>query len=345
MQYMAQPESQSIVDPSRRDPVGASTIKVPIGQDLALGEVEVALDLGSWTIARIEALQHQLSTSAADRCDRVARWASVFTGTPFRYECRGLKLGQNQVLARLASFDCITYVYNVVALAAAQSFSEFVLALASLRYRDFPATHPSNRRIAGSFFDYACEAFLVNAPQYVALRDVTADVALNGASMECTIELSPLRRDWFNDPERSIVYPRFPRRKLRTCYLDTKRKRFIRPGTMRDGDIVLFTNVPSDASARTLVKHAGIAMHVDGIPSMMHASRHYLCGNVGAARAGGPVEEGWHPGVHHLCEFLGEHSLREVGGVKYYGYDAKKVRSLELYANQNFSGMKVLRLE
>lgn len=318
----------------------ASNFLVPASSICAGDLPQVKLELGKWTPGSIEAVQAEFVARGLRPGERVAEWTRRLVGTRFAYESHGLRLRTDELLARLESFDCITLVYSVIALASSSSFFGYIKNLSCLRYRNFPAEPVSNRRIAGTFLDFACEALLVNSYSQMMLEDVTARVASDDAFGEVTVRRRPLRRAALNDPTESIVYPRFQGCATRTQVVWTGAGEFFRAQEVEDGDVVLLSSTLGPDGSGSIVTHAGIAMRIAGVLSLVHSSRHYV------VRATAHPCEGdlWHPGVFHLCEFMGESSLRVINGVKYYGYDARHVRPLRDYARENFAAMKVLRL-
>ncbi len=79
----------------------------------------------------------ELFCQLPDSITGIVAWAKYFIGTP--YESATLEKGSDSsVLINLGAFDCTTYVENVLAISALNSFTEqdFVKVLEKIRYRN-----------------------------------------------------------------------------------------------------------------------------------------------------------------------------------------------------------------
>src|SRR5215470_14805286 len=83
-------------------------------QILRIKEIEAQLELGpQWTISRV---QNLLKTAPDHPNARIEFIAHQFIGTPFIFESNLPIPPKGRIRVRLESFDCITFIYTILAL-------------------------------------------------------------------------------------------------------------------------------------------------------------------------------------------------------------------------------------
>jgi hypothetical protein len=104
--------------------------------------VHVQLELGPWWT--VEAIDELLARTAARELspgERLLAVAEPFLreNTPYQEESSLEEPPDGTIRVRLETFDCITFIYTIVALAGAASFAELVRRLLAIRYDGPPA--------------------------------------------------------------------------------------------------------------------------------------------------------------------------------------------------------------
>jgi hypothetical protein len=297
-----------------------------------------SLQLDPWNPELLAATIRRLRGEHSEPGERASAWCQLLLNTPFEFETKLAQLDDNLVRVRFTSFDCITFVYTVVALANAKDFEDFLARLYRVRYYE------------ATLIDFACEALLFNCMDQGLLVDVTAEVVAPTHLLELNMELIPIERPAEHDPDRARVFPRYPNRRMTTSIALAAGLGERIPG-VRSGDIVMFTKgvrKPTGEPHPTLASHAAFAIvDANGCVGFIHATRSYhldpakvLPANV-RCLPGHPEKK--LPGVVPGCSYIGDDKTVEFGSMKYFGYDRSKARSLASYAAENFLGVKFLR--
>lgn len=324
-----------------------------------LGKIEIVrrapqylLELGSWELralnVRIERMRREYGTVV----ERAAAWAKLLRGTPFEYESRlPSLLHLDAMRVRFASFDCITFCYTVIALSGARDFDEFVRRMYALRYVAKPNFAVSNAIETGNFIDFACEAFLFNAGRHF-LCDMTAAIAQRSQRIEVNMQLRAFARAPDKDADQNNIYPRYPKRRLRTSIIASECAHSPAiSNAILAGDLILFTKGSTGIDGRVrdfFVCHAGIAYRRGRMLGMTHSTPGYYRSAKGSSRRLPYVRldrttDAMLPGVAVSGCYLGDNQIIECDGMRYFGYDLDRARSLAEYAKQNFLGFKILR--
>lgn len=302
------------------------------------------LELGKWEIDSLEALMQRLKAKGTTAGDSVVAWVDSLANTPFRFETRLPPIPVDTMRVRLASFDCITFAYHVLALAGSNSFDNYLRRLYALRYVPNDEATINNDPYAGNFIDFACEALLINAVQSGMLEDVTSSFVSQVEQVSMT--LHPLSRPALHDPASTLVVPKYPGLRINTSVILTGQQL---TNTLQEGDLIVFTRGAFDKNGQpqpTFVCHVGFVRKVAGVTSMIHATRHYYrCQKQPLP----PVEtlvgypDHYLPGVVVAGSFLGDDYAIEHNDQKYHGYDWDQPRELLDYATHNFPAFKIFR--
>lgn len=136
-------------------------------------------ELGTWTPDRLNQLLARTSR-IADPGLRFQAIAREFLDTPF-YEESSLPLTEpGTVRVRFETFDCVTFVYYVIAMTHARDFHEFIRLFRFIRYRSYPT--------AESFIHYSWNSFrkLIRAG---LLRRITTEIGGDWELPEKTVTL------------------------------------------------------------------------------------------------------------------------------------------------------------
>src|ERR1044072_5631791 len=88
-----------------------------------------SLQLDPWNPELLAATISRLRGEHSEPVERASAWCQLLLNTPFECETKLAPLDDNLVRVRFTSFDCITFVYTVVALANAKDFEDFLARL------------------------------------------------------------------------------------------------------------------------------------------------------------------------------------------------------------------------
>lgn len=300
------------------------------------------LDLGDWSVARIDALLQAQCRSRVAPAARINAWINHLYGTPFGFEswlppARGVRV-------HLRTLDCITLVYHVLSLAGAESFDDYVWRLYRLRYAPATGTRRTRTGEPAGFLDYACEALLRHGLEQGRLVDLTD--ALGVDTERVAMPLQPLKRPKLNDPEERLVHPHDPQWRVDTAVVPRDRVADIAEDKLQDGDLILFTrgaHDPQGTPRATFVCHAGFVRRYGDVLGLVHSTKSYYVSRDPQPYPTLPNAPGRYlPGVVLAGEYLGDDTIIEHAGVPYHGYDLDRPRSIDSYG-RNFTGLKILR--
>lgn len=311
------------------------------------------IDLGAHSEESIAALLR--STMGRPRGERLSLLAQKFLGTPFAFETRLPPIPDDCLRVCLASFDCITLIYHLIALALAEDFDEYVDRLYRVRYMPTASRSISNDPEKGTIFDFACEALLENAVDQAFVMDITAEVAGDIRLMPIKVKLTRMRRPKQHDEIEAQLVPRFGERSISSDFIPSQHLGGIARTAVKSGDIILFTLgavAPNGAARTLLVRHAAVALCESGELHFIHASKDFCLRRDNAALDSG-ICTGRFLNDDPRCELIGvgvagcyagDENAVDVEGVRYFAYDQSRPRPLEDYARENFVGVKFLRL-
>jgi acyl carrier protein len=310
-----------------------------------VGEMDCQLELGTWSLARIEELVAPRPGEAMDA--RMARIAWAFGGSPFQFESRRPLAAPGRLPVRLGAFDCFTFVLTVLALATAASAEGFVRRLAELRYRDPLAldSHPET----GNIFDFAEEALVVNGIGRGLLRDVTAEVAGAAGCREVSAVLHPVRRQATVDRDELWATPKLGPRPIALRLIEKADFGCLEePSRLRPGDVLLMSR---GAATGGIVDHLGFVAVENGRTHLLQCTRHFALHPTaqppGAAAYTGIFYDGERRreqiGVGIAGSYAGDEHAIKVNDVSMFGYRVGDKRPLRDYLDGAFSRVAVLR--
>lgn len=315
--------------------------------------INCAIDLGRYSVASLTSLVSRSAGQTAG--ERVYAIAQSFIGTPFQYETRLPLIGDNTVRVCLSSFDCVTFVYHVLALARSRTFPEYIDRLIELRYVDTEPRRISNDPSAGTIFDFACEALFEQAIRKRILSDVTDEIASPVKLLNISVTLAAIKRPKEHDATEQLVIPRFGERLISGNFIRSQHLERIRLDRVLPGDIIVFTlgAVNRDGSPRhLLIRHVAIALPTASDVHFIHATKDFYWRPDNSNRQN-TISTGLFLNNDPRCEligvgvagaFAGDDRTLNIEGNNYFAYHHSRPRSLSEYARSNFIGVKFLRL-
>jgi Protein of unknown function (DUF1460) len=312
----------------------------------------VQIDTWRWTADELNdllAVSHSVCADASARC---AFWAMRLYGTPFIFESTIAPIPRT-VAVRLSSFDCITFLYAVIALANARSVPEFLEVYARLRYSPIAPAGPADP-VGFGLLHFAEEALLELAVKAGYLRDITGDVALT-STREVSVLLGPVQRPKGHDPDELVVTPAFGQRIMKQDMILPAEIPAKAEGKIRSGDIVFFTKSKPDRApvevGSLLINHGGVCIVEDNLIYFIHSTRSFAWREDAM-----PHDPPRHTGIYLNGDirreligvgFAGEPVADElkvkVGHLTYHGYDQSRKRLVRDYACDIFQGAMFFR--
>lgn len=238
--------------------------KVEVGK-----RVELIEQLGQWTKEKINKMLAD-AQKIKDPNKRMEFIVEKFMGTEFCYDSQLPILEKGKLRVRLETFDCVTFIYNMVAMNASKNYDEFVINYKNLRYKDPNRLGVDNDPENGNIFDFTEESVYENAIKKGYLKDVTREVA--GAAPLTTVStvLRPVSRDSHHDQKTHVVTPKVHmNEKFSVQTIDADVYSRIDKSKMKDGDVILFTR---ESDQRVIFTHLAIAKKMpNGEISFVHA--------------------------------------------------------------------------
>jgi hypothetical protein len=312
--------------------------------------IRANLELGRWTAEGVEHLLAEVQAASANPAERLVEVARRLRRTPFLFESRLSLPERDQVRVRLASLDCVTFVYTALALARATCLEDFIWNLCSLRYLDWPSSGLDSNPATGNIFDFVYESLYENAIELGFLADVTAEVAGPRGITLVSGELAPFRRLAAFDPAELLVTPKLGTRSIRApMLLRVDFDRLTAP-QLHSGDVVLLGKDKGHA-VPGLVHHLVVTDDQQGKIHFLHCTRNFAWrptadpagpgDHTGIFYAGDVRRE--QLGVEYGGEHAGDHLALQIEGLFYHGYIQDRPRELADYARNNFDFALVLR--
>jgi hypothetical protein len=231
-------------------------------------EIDPLWELGKWQPERVNKMLTQ-AQRISDPNERMEFIMGQFKGTKFHYESQ-LKIPERgQLRVRLESFDCITFVYYMLALHQSHNFNEFVENLAKIRYHNPEKGGVDNDTQDGNIYDFAYNAMCENAGKRGMVKDVTEEVAGRHAKTITTV-LKPIARDKKHDKKRKTVTPKINNReKITTKIIPQEKFKQVDLSGIKTGDIILFTR---GSGGKTIIAHGAIAYREGNEVYIYHAT-------------------------------------------------------------------------
>lgn len=311
------------------------------------------LELGDrWDLSRLEA-ELRRHTSLTPQ-QRASVWARLLIGTPFCFESNLQEPPDGTLRVRLASLDCVTFIYTLVALATATSIDDFVANLARIRYSDSSERLCSDG-VTGNMFHFVEESLLEGAVAQQLLEDVTERIAQTSDVAQFEVQLDHIRRPKRTDKQSLTVAPLRPGRVLRTTVLPVDHIGNVAADRFLDGDIVIFMKNPVASEGdlkRILVRHLGVIVKQSSSLTFIHSSRNFAlrleCEDHASAQSTGifyDIEQHCEQlGVDFCGQYAGEEYELTLEEERYHAMRQSEPRELSDYAKDKFDGIKILRL-
>lgn len=322
------------------DSVGARVI-----EPRKLSAPEVLLELGDrWTRQRLDALLDRLS-AIGSMTDRMALACRELMGSPFLAESKLPLPPKGHVRFRIASLDCCTAIYNLIALVHSRTVTDLGRVLAAMRFTDGQLdNHPAT----GTFIGFTSETLFKRAIPAGLIHDATADVG-RGVKLEVLrLKLLAHRRPRFLDEDETITLPRYADGVDTMSYIDVDNFEHVDWSRLRTGDIIIFTRgarLKDGSENFDLINHLGIATPLKNGFGLLHASRHFTVPPLqnGTAIFYDDAKTREQIGFGIAGRYLGDEYAIHLDADCLYGYDCSQPRSLLDYAASNFAGIAILR--
>jgi hypothetical protein len=318
--------------------------------------IECQLELGPyWSRERVEALLTSTRAQSANASEQLSRLAQAFQGTPFLFESKLPILPRGRMRVRLASFDCITFIYTMLAMCGARDFDDFVRRLYTLRYRNEAGdAGPDNDPDTGNIFDFACESLLEVGVRKGLLSLVTEAVAGQVPLKEFRVELKRFQRDAVFDEERRFVSPKLGTTVYGARFLPPEGFGDMRLDEVRSGDLVLLTRGETTKDGKpspVLIAHLVVAQKEEGQLYFIHATRNFSW-RPDATPETPPSFTGIfydeqrrkeQIGIGFGTQYAGDEHTTRLGPDTLYGYVRERRRTLRDYMGTSFVGALFLR--
>jgi len=311
------------------------------------------LELGSWNIDKVEKNIREINEQTPDYCARCEKWCLLFMGTPCFYESNLPELNINTIRVRLETFDCITFIYTIIALAGSYDFNDFVCRLKNIRYKDSRQNdYISNDILTGNFIDFACEALLYNGCDCGFIEDITSKVFLKqNELLFVDMPLLPCERPRNHDVNSKTVFPKYTQRRVETHIIPSNKIDEISLSELRSGDIAIFTHGMFNKKGKrqaSFICHCGFVSIRDGKLCLIHATRNFSVAaenrdRVEMLKQKNDLKKEF-LGVWYAGEYLGDEFTVQGPNETFHGYYKDRIRLLSDYAESIFLGVKFLRV-
>lgn len=313
------------------------------------------LELGKWTPTAINLMLSNAKKNHSDPSIRLHWIMQNFNGTKFEFESMSENPPKGTLRVRLESMDCITYIYNMLALCKASNFNEYVSNLYNLRYlandRQFLDSNPDT----GNILDFAEESLLLNAVNIGILKDITEEVICEEDLINISVNISRFQRYSIYDKNTSYVTPRFGERLITERFIPVDSIDKIDKSKLKNGDIILLSEgaiTKKGVTSPVLISHLAITHLENDEIYFYHATRHFYW-RPDANSTTPPSYTGVFLdkerkkeiiGTAHAGIFAGEETKTEYNDLIYFGLNQKIMRPLSDFAGRLFKGIKIVRV-
>jgi acyl carrier protein len=321
------------------------------GQEINhVGGIPCQLELGSWTVNKLDRLIRKFNKTHPNAAERFSRIAWQFWGTPFQFESRRPLPLPGRLPVRFGSFDCITFVYTSLAAAAAKNFEDFVHKLYLLRYDKSKGGYIDSHPESGNIFDFAEESLLLNAVEQGFLRNVTSEIAAGAELKNLSSTLFPVKRALTVDPMELWATPKLGRPVIAADFLPVAELRHVDyTSRLVSGDIILMSRGNVDQGY--LIDHLGISWVESGETNLLQSTRHFAWREEDGTSVDTPYTGIYYDperkreqiGVGLAGLYAGDSVSFEREGIQYFGYHAGTRRTMRNYLEDNFKYFLVLR--
>jgi hypothetical protein len=223
-----------------------------------------SLELGEWSKSKVDQLLRE-AQRILDPNRRMKYIMFQFIETQFQFESQLEIPGENTLMVRFKTFDCITFFYYMLVLNVSVDFEQFVNNLARLRYKDPEKLGIHSDPLKGNILDFTYNVLLVNAARRGFLRNITGEI-----SGELDIETEQLNREitklWRKDDwGGGWVYPKYGCQSINIQYIKPENIEKAAP-SIKTGDMILFVLPLHFDRPKTIFGHGAMALKGKDLP-------------------------------------------------------------------------------
>ncbi|HVV69167.1 MAG TPA: N-acetylmuramoyl-L-alanine amidase-like domain-containing protein [Patescibacteria group bacterium] len=312
-------------------------------QKVDINGITCKLELGKWTIDSLENDLIIAQWKFKLPFERIKFLAEQLISTPFYFESELPILPKQWLRVRFESFDCVTFLYTVIALSSSISFSDFCQKLCKVRYKFSEDFFLDNDPKSGNIFDFVEESILYNCIKRNYLDDITQHLISQNKLIEIKVKIKPVTRPAAHDSKTLIITPKYLQAyEARWDFIPTSSLSEIDIKYLNSGDIILLSKGEKDSQGQpaiSLISHLAIVIKENNELFFIHSSKNYIVDlNI---QKNDPIHQ--QIGVNYGLKFAGDHYTQKVGNKTYYGYLKEQKQSLITYAENNFKGACFLR--
>lgn len=237
--------------------------------------IDCLLELNGLTKEFIEdhLIKPQIKYSANQSIEFLAK---SFIGTPSFYESSLKNLPKDSMRVRFCSFDCVTFIYTLLALCNINTFSEFADKLYTIRYVTNKNKLVDNHEITGNFFHFVCDSLLINAVRRQYIKNITHHVIDKEHLTKICVFLKAFRRDKKFDSDSILIKPEFGERFVTEEFIKSDQIDKIKLDQVNSGDLILFTrgeHLLNGTKPNVLIGHLAIVMKEKNKLYLIHVTR------------------------------------------------------------------------
>lgn len=234
-------------------------------------KVDLRLELGKWTVEKINEMLRK-AQQIKDPNERICYIIEQFKpNAGFVYDSQLPILEKGKLRIRLSDFDCITFIYYMLAMNQARDFNEFADNYKKLRYKNPEELGVDNDPENGNIYDFTYESLYENAAERGFVSNVTKEAA-NGHLTTVSTTLKPVIRDSTHDKKKQLVSPKVHNgEKVSAQVISVDDYKKMDKSKVRTGDIITFTG---GGNKKVIFTHNAFAIVKNGEIYMTHASKY-----------------------------------------------------------------------
>lgn len=246
-----------------------------IGMRSKISGINCLLELGNFTKESIEAnlIKPQAKFSPNESIEFLAK---SLIGTASIYESSLENLPNDFMRVRFSSFDCITFIYTLLAICGANTFAEFIEKLYTIRYVANKDKWINNHAIIGNFFHYVCDSLLINAAKRNYIKNITTELVETRYLTDISVFLKAFRRDKKFDPNTLYIKPEYGERIVNENFILSENIEKIDHNKIKSGDLVLFSrgeHLQDGTQSYFLIGHLGLVIKENDQLFLLHVTR------------------------------------------------------------------------
>lgn len=322
---------------------------------VTINEIPCQLELGKWSVDQINCLLEEAWQYSADSGDRILFIAKKFFSTPFIFDAK-LTIAKDGLLKiRFESFDCQTFVQNMVALCKSRTFEEFVQNLYEIEYIYSETKAINNHPETGNRFIFGCESLLINATNKGYLTEITEGVIDKSLLTALSIDIKAIQRPPIYDPLTLFMTPKYGEKRRTEYFIGKENFDRIDFSQLKSGDIALLSKgeeCSKGIKQGIFIRHFVFLEKENDKIFFIHASKDFAW-KPNATRTSKPLHTGIyfdlahkkeHLGVSYGAKYAGDELITHFKGIDYYAYNPETKREFNEYFKANFWGVKFIRL-